>query len=194
VTAETLFDYRWPQDDPAAEVYMLQEQVSEYLGIKSFKRKYPDLVRRTVDMPERDFLRGRQIVTETQADLGLTALNYNDVTDIMFNDFPDKYEEYRKAAVDKRDRELKLKPLQAPVPVVRDKTAEFYKRAIKSASKWNFKLNKERRDERNCCFDLQTYTLNIQQSKMKILPPEATKIGYYPVTVVPGQFCDYYKE
>jgi hypothetical protein len=113
----------------------------------------------------------------------------------MFNDFPEKFEELRQALQAKKDREaIKAKPVSAPVPVVRDKSAEFLKRVLKSASKWNCKLNKERREERSCSFDLQSFTLNIQQSKMKVLPPEATKMSYYPVSVLPGQFCDSYKE
>lgn len=38
--AENLTEYKWPPDD-SGEYYMLQEQVSEYLGVTSFKRKYP---------------------------------------------------------------------------------------------------------------------------------------------------------
>lgn len=38
--AENLVEYKWPPDE-AGEYYMLQEQVSEYLGVTSFKRKYP---------------------------------------------------------------------------------------------------------------------------------------------------------
>lgn len=38
--AENLTEYKWPPDD-TGEYYMLQEQVSEYLGVTSFKRKYP---------------------------------------------------------------------------------------------------------------------------------------------------------
>lgn len=38
--AENLIEYKWPSDD-SGEYYMLQEQVSEYLGVTSFKRKYP---------------------------------------------------------------------------------------------------------------------------------------------------------
>ena len=174
-------------------MYMLQEQVSEFLGIKSFKRKYPDLNRRPVDISERGFLRERNIVSETQCDLGLTALLTGDVMEIMYNDFPDKFEEYRVAVQERRERELlKQKPVVAPTPVVRDKSAEFLKRVLKSASKWNSKLNKERREERSCSFDLQSFTLNIQEAKKKILPPEATKTTYYPVAVLPGQYCENY--
>lgn len=38
--AENLTEYKWPPDE-TGEYYMLQEQVSEYLGVTSFKRKYP---------------------------------------------------------------------------------------------------------------------------------------------------------
>ena len=58
-------------------------QVTEYLHVKSFKRKYPDCPRRVVDMEERDFLMEMKIVNETQADLGLTAIPSSSVLDIM---------------------------------------------------------------------------------------------------------------
>jgi len=40
--AENLIEYKWPPDE-TGEYYMLQEQVSEYLGVTSFKRKYPGI-------------------------------------------------------------------------------------------------------------------------------------------------------
>jgi hypothetical protein len=43
--AENLFEYQWPQEK-IGDYWMLQEQVSEFLGVSSFKRKHPDLVRR----------------------------------------------------------------------------------------------------------------------------------------------------
>ncbi|CAG7728639.1 unnamed protein product [Allacma fusca] len=197
VTAETLYEYCWPQSGPTVgESFMLQEQVCEYLGVKSFKRKYPDLKRRIVDMEERDFLRSLKIVSETQCDLGLTALCSSDVLDIMFNDFPEKYEEFNKVLQERKEKELvKLKGATPPTstPPVRDRTAEFYRRCLKSTAKWNGILNRQRREERQCSFDLQTFTLHYQKGRMKVLPPEATKIGHYPVTVLPGQYCDYFK-
>ena len=57
--------------------------MTEYLHVKSFKRKYPDCPRRVVDMEERDFLMEMKIVNETQADLGLTAIPSSSVLDIM---------------------------------------------------------------------------------------------------------------
>jgi hypothetical protein len=74
VTAQTLLEYRWPLEGRDSEHYFLQEQVSEYLGVKSFKRRYPDVQRRQVDHEERDFLVEMKVVNVTQADLGLTAI------------------------------------------------------------------------------------------------------------------------
>jgi hypothetical protein len=51
--------------------YVLQEQFSEYLGVKSFKRKYPDIFRRLTEVEERRYLKDNKIVTETQCDLGI---------------------------------------------------------------------------------------------------------------------------
>lgn len=195
VTAETLFEYQWPTNDKNAEFYFLQEQISEYLGVKSFKRKYPDIRRRIVDMEERDFLRDSKVVSETQCDLGLTALHSCDVLDIMFADFPDKYEEYRKIFVERKEAEMsKLKPQNGTeTPAVRDRSAEFMRRIVKSCAKWNCDNNKDRLEERPCSFDLQTGTLHYQKDKMKVLPPECTKIGSFPVAVLPGQFTDGFK-
>lgn len=78
------------------EMYMIQEQIALYLGITSFKRKYPDIRRRQVDMRERDYIMSRNLVTETLCDLGLTAVPTCEVLDIMSADFPQKYDEYKK--------------------------------------------------------------------------------------------------
>lgn len=45
--AENLTEYKWPPDD-TGEYYMLQEQVSEYLGVTSFKRKYPGITKNCI--------------------------------------------------------------------------------------------------------------------------------------------------
>ena len=66
VTAVNLLEYKWPLEGKDSEYYFLQEQVSEYLDIKSFKRRYPDVNRRNVDHEERDFLVEMGVVTVTQ--------------------------------------------------------------------------------------------------------------------------------
>ena len=107
VTAETLFEYRWPLEGKNSEHYFLQEQVTEYLGIKSFKRRYPDLARRKVDTEERDFLVEMCVVSMTQADLGLTALLSSTVLDIMSNDHYEKYDAYMQVVMDRKDKVMR---------------------------------------------------------------------------------------
>lgn len=200
VTAETLYEYKWPPSNPDAEYYFLQEQIIEFLGHKSFRRKYPALRRRCVEMEERDFLREQKIVSETQCDLGLTAVNSTEVLDILYADFPTKYEEYRKVEVEKRERELTHSQATSTAAAVatgngnintRDRSAEFLSRITKSCAKWNAAFNRERKESRSCCFDLQTGTMNVPAGTVKICTQ--TKLGYYPVAVLPGQFSDGYK-
>lgn len=65
---DQLAEYQWPEK--AGENLMIQEQISEYLGIKSFKRKYPDLKRRPIDAEERTYLREKGLVSENLCDMG----------------------------------------------------------------------------------------------------------------------------
>lgn len=70
---------------------MLQEQIAQYLGVKSFKRKYPGLLRRPVDMQERDYIREKNLASESLCDMGLTAVPANEILDIMYTDFQVRY-------------------------------------------------------------------------------------------------------
>lgn len=51
---------------------------------------FVDISRRTVDYQEREYLKSENAVSETQCDLGLTALKLDDVIEIMSNDYPEK--------------------------------------------------------------------------------------------------------
>ena len=68
-TVDKIAEYEWPLDRKG-ETFMVQEQISQYLGVKSFKRKYPDLKRRIVDMEERNYLRDNGLVSESMCDMG----------------------------------------------------------------------------------------------------------------------------
>ena len=46
----------------------------EFLVIKSFKRKYPEMPRRSVEVDEREFLRSHGVVSETLQNLGNTII------------------------------------------------------------------------------------------------------------------------
>ena len=74
VTAETIFEYQWPPLRKHSEHYFLQEQVSEYLGVKSFKRRFPDVARRKIKLDERDFLLEMRVINETQVIIVIISL------------------------------------------------------------------------------------------------------------------------
>lgn len=205
-----MFVYKWPQTesesaksdstDAAAtseqpENYILQEQFSEYLGIKSFKRKFPDLFRRLIDVKEREYLKENKVVTETQCDLGLTALKLNECLDIMADNYPDKYKELNDLLYEKRRKnymkniDAHLNELDTTLTATNasgavatpattatasrprpgrvamseaDRMKEMIKKAMKSVSNYNLQLQKEKKEERNLYFDLQTMVISLE--------------------------------
>ncbi|TNN56296.1 PHD finger protein 10 [Liparis tanakae] len=167
--AENLTEYKWPPDD-TGEYYMLQEQVSEYLGVTSFKRKYP----------------------------GLTALRSDEVIDLMIKEYPIKHSEYS-VILQERERQRiakeysQMQQQQNPQKVEASKVPEYIKKAAKKAAEFNSNFNRERMEERRAYFDLQTHIIQVPQGRFKLLDPEMTKTGPYPVALIPGQFQDYYK-
>lgn len=139
-----LAEYDWPQGvgccpSKNRDTFMIQEQIAEYLGVKSFKRKYPDLDRRTVEMEERNYLIERGLVTEKMCDLGVTAVYAVDVLDIMYQDFHDKYDQYKQYHRDKIAKDLTLRQ--------KLNKGEYglnaREKAMRSVSKWNASLNRE---------------------------------------------------
>ncbi|XP_058650884.1 PHD finger protein 10 isoform X2 [Onychostoma macrolepis] len=200
--AENLTEYKWPPDD-TGEYYMLQEQVSEYLGVTSFKRKYPDLERRDLSHKEKLYLREQNVITETQCTLGLTALRSDEVIDLMIKEYPAKHAEYS-VILQERERQRITKEYsvstlsaqmqqQNPQKVEASKVPEYIKKAAKKAAEFNSNFNRERMEERRAYFDLQTHIIQVPQGRYKVLPPERTKTGPYPVALIPGQFQEYYK-
>lgn len=81
-TVDQVVEYQWPLEK-GGESLMIQEQISEYLGVKSFKRKYPDLKRRVVEAEEKTYLREKGLVIEAMCDLG----NYIFVFVIRISEF-----------------------------------------------------------------------------------------------------------
>jgi hypothetical protein len=102
VSADKLHIYHWPTDEPHADLHVLQEQICDYLSLKSFKRKYPDIYRRIVDLQEREYLKSQNVVTETQCDLGLTALKLDEVLQLMSTDYPEKCHQFNHVWQQKR--------------------------------------------------------------------------------------------
>ncbi|CAH1160050.1 unnamed protein product [Phaedon cochleariae] len=189
ITADLLTEYYWNGNGP----FMIQEQVAQFLGIKSFKRKYPNIPRRILDMQERDFVREKGLVSENMCDLGLTSVNSADILDIMYSDFQEKYEEYCKHLRDKQAKELITKQRALSLAASQEKNkADILKQAVQSAALWNARFNKNRKDDRRACMDLQTLTVHYPKGRMKQInkPP----VGNYPVAVVPGQYTDYFED
>ncbi len=188
VTAENLFEYKWPPKGRDSEHYFLQEQVTEFLGVKSFKRKYPDCPRRTINMEERDFLTEMKIVNETQANLGLTAIPSADVLDIMCADFYDKYEAYTTIAQSRKENSLKNQNYASGSANV--KIGE----AVKAAAEFNRKLNDDRRTKRTACFDMQTFNIHYPKNNKGVMRVvKRPGPGNYPLAMIPGQFVESYK-
>ncbi|XP_076246454.1 PHD finger protein enhancer of yellow 3 isoform X2 [Calliopsis andreniformis] len=191
-TVDKIAEYEWPLDRKG-ETFMIQEQISQYLGVKSFKRKYPDLKRRVVDMEERNYLRENGLVSEAMCDMGLTAICSSEVLDVMCSDFPDQYEEYRKHMREKQVKEhsKKQKELTAAANAEKNRI-DLAEMAVQSALAWNINLNKARKENRKCSLDLQTFTIHVPKKQQKV--EAERKIGHYPVALIPGQYTDYYRE
>ncbi|KAJ8666790.1 hypothetical protein QAD02_008452 [Eretmocerus hayati] len=201
LTVERIAEYEWPIDRgldrgtnvPRGETYMIQEQISQYLGVKSFKRKYPDLKRRMVDMEERNYLRENGLVSESLCDMGLTAISSAEVLDIMCSDFPEQYEEYRRFIRERAAKEhsKKQKELSAAANAERSRI-DLAEMAMQSALSWNTGFNKARKDTRKFSLDLQTFTVQVPKRPLK--PDSAKRSHNYPVALIPGQYTDFYRE
>lgn len=144
-TVDMLAEYDWPPPvgccpNKNRDTYMLQEQIAEHLGVKSFKRKYPYLYRRPVEMEERNYLIEKKLVSEKMSNMGLTAVYAVDILDIMYQDFNDKYEEYKKYHREKQQQARDVSK-QPKVKTEVDK-ATVHEKALKSTASWNTKLNK----------------------------------------------------
>ncbi|KAF0299759.1 PHD finger protein 10 [Amphibalanus amphitrite] len=154
--ADQLYEYRWPRDDPRAEMYMLQEQVSSFLDLVSFRRR-------------------------------------GDVMDVLFQDFPEKYEEFRRTLEERKVLEVqKAQASYTPAEVEKNRLQAFVRQAARQAAAWNAQLNRDRREERRASFDLQTFAVHYPQRRRPVAPA-AARVGDYPVAVLPGQFTDYYR-
>ncbi len=147
------------------DLYVLQEQVSEYLEVKSFKRKHPDIYRRFMDIKERVFLRDFGVVNETQCDLGLNALKLAEVMDLMAEEYSEKYTEFAAYLGEKRRKAVTALKQQTQAAQSSKRSNEanssqrtevMIRKAMQSVLQYNAQLAREKKDERSACFDLQT--------------------------------------
>ncbi|KAA0199634.1 hypothetical protein HAZT_HAZT001025 [Hyalella azteca] len=149
-TVDKVMEYVWPLEGGYGEHYFVQEHISQYIGISSFKRKYPDLRRRPIDVSERDYLKELGVVSEIACDMGLTAVRSEDVMDILFADFPAKFEELSKHLSERRDNQLKQqgKVDYQLANIDKSKLHEYARQAAEEAALWNAALCREKREER----------------------------------------------
>ncbi|CAH8482630.1 unnamed protein product [Dicrocoelium dendriticum] len=203
VSLEDIFEYEWADSDSEApndnskESYVVQEVLADYLKIKSFKRKYPDLSRRTMDAYERSWLQQEGLVPPGRADLGLTALRTDEVMKLLQLDYPDVHNalndlfrrrRFQQAAdLQKRQYEAaRIERGEARAEAAR-------RRALDSAADFNHRLINERLTNRRCYWDLQTMQIHLPQRVYKLLEPRHHSKGAYPVAVIPGQFAEHYE-
>lgn len=65
--------------------------------------------------------------------------------------------------------------------------------AMQSAVSWNQALNRARQEQRRCALDLQTWTIQFPQSRRVRMTKPVPKLGNYPLSLIPGQYADYYR-
>ncbi|VDD82065.1 unnamed protein product [Mesocestoides corti] len=201
ITLEQLFEYAWPEEGASESkdgptYYVIQELLADFLKVKSFKRRYPDLQRRICDAYERTWLQEGGLVPPGRAELGLTALLSDEVMALLQNDFPeihvvvsDLFRQRRfQQLADRQKRQYEAARIgrgEARAELAR-------KRALESASDFNRQLVAERQKDRRCYWDLQTMQIHVPQWPYRLLEPPVRKDGAYPVAVIPGQFTENY--
>jgi len=224
-SASRLAEYEWPPFghqtgnrrktiDDEDNLWMVQEQVGNFLNITSFKRKYPDVDRRRIDGQEADWLRDQGHVIESQMSLGLTAIRARDVHRLMQRDYPEKYDEFLDELANREKKEfmneqkryaqyLKRKAedtsnLSKKIYENSDKTfykpAKLSETALIEAKKFSNVLQKRRKYVFSSYYDENTNIIQYpKDKKFKMVDPELTRPDpHYPCQVMPGQYSSYY--
>lgn len=188
-----IIEYEWPHK--SGDCFFVQEQISELLGIISFKRKYPDMIRRTIQPKERDYLIKELKIQIALPSHHLTALQSGDVHELMCTEYPEIYAAYQKACNERIKTEMieKQKELEA-IRLDEKKLAELRQKAIKSAREFNSDLQAIRKAERTQYWDLNTNIIHSPINKWMRLSKEYTRPSNYPVFLIPGQYTSYYKK
>ena len=194
---QKIIEYRWPNDDPFADSYLLQEQIAEYLGVRAFQRRFPDLRRRNIDYEERDFLQNTEALGDMNTLLGLVALRCSEVLDLMSVEFPNKFIEFNNALEAHTIKRLVSSHnahYSASAKKPQSTDIEFQRRkAILSATDYNAFLNQERNELCPTYFDSNTNVTLVPRDCRHVpldTPPNANR---YPVALVPGQYQQTYK-
>lgn len=200
VTLEDIHEYEWADNDnddkSEKESYIIQEILADYLKIKSFKRKYPDLERRTMDAYERSWLQEEGLVPAGRIDMGLTALKTDDVMKLLKQDYPEVHialtDLFRRRKFEAAAEQQKRQYAAARIERGEARAEAARRRAVDSAADYNHQLIYERLTNRRCYWDLQTMQIHLPQRVYRLLDQQSFPNGAYPVAVIPGQFAEYY--
>uniref|UniRef100_A0A0K0ENH4 PHD finger protein 10 n=1 Tax=Strongyloides stercoralis TaxID=6248 RepID=A0A0K0ENH4_STRER len=195
IEVDQVIEYEWPLKSNIK--YFIQEQIAELLDIKSFKRKYPDLTRRPVEVNERNYLVDvlhLEKVLPKHMLSNLTALRSSEIHQLMSQEHPEKYADYQrvsseraKAALAEQQKMLQaLKSDSKQLEIVR-------KKAMENCSRYNSFLQEIKKKERFKFVDLQTGVIQEPQNLRYRASADETKIGEYPVALLQGQYTDGYK-
>lgn len=189
-SAEQVIEYQWPPDR-TGEFYLLRHQVCQFLETEDLEEKYPELERHILAEEEKEYLKEKGAVNDESQDL--VAFKTEDVCQLMIDSFPKKFQEYIRVTHNKERQRLIKKTEEEKKALETRKVANYIKRAIKDAAEFNAQLAQQRREERCSYFDMQTQIIHVPVNKTTRLPKHCTKPSLYPVSLLPGQFQEYYK-
>ncbi|KAL3312819.1 PHD finger protein 10 [Cichlidogyrus casuarinus] len=203
LTLEDVFQYCWPPEsldskNKDVEYWMIQENLANFMNIKGFKRRFPDLYRRKLQAQETDWLVKNNLVSQEFADLGLTALKAEEVMELLQKDFPEIYsalhELFSRRKVQEITERQKRQYQAARIERNSQRAENARKKAIQSARKYNRELLRTKVRERRYYWDLQTMQIHVPRRTITKYEdkPDRSKLDY-PVAIIPGQYCDHYR-
>ncbi|KAK3698907.1 hypothetical protein QZH41_020366 [Actinostola sp. cb2023] len=190
---DKLFEYQWPQDENG-EYNLLEHQLCDFLSVPSLYSKHQqDAEFREVTDEEKEFLKNKNIITDAQQTKNLWAISTADTIHLLLDHYPNKYQDYLQIA-HKREKYTLLKKMEdEKIAKEAKKIPNPLKRALKDAVEFNSQLALQRREERCSYFDMQTQIIHVPHNKMSKLPKQMTLPSKYPVSLLPGQFQEFYK-
>uniref|UniRef100_A0A7E4UMU0 PHD finger protein 10 n=1 Tax=Panagrellus redivivus TaxID=6233 RepID=A0A7E4UMU0_PANRE len=188
-----IIEYEWPLK--SGKKYFVQEQLSKVLGVTSFKRKFPDLTRRSMDGAERSYVVEDLKLSESMpAHLlnGMTVLDGPEVHSLMASQYPEIYAEYTRCVAEKIKNEM-FEKQRALDELATDKTklAQLRKDAMLNCAEFNKELNARRQGK--AFYDHHTQLIMYPGNRFQKLKPEYTRPAPYPCALVPGQNSNFYR-
>jgi len=183
--SDTLCEYEWPEK--SGDRWVIQEQFCNFIDISGFKRKYPKIQRRNLDIEEVKFLYDKRILTEQQYSMGVSVISYDDAIELLRRDFPSKHDMFVREKMKKQRESMVMNVSAEEMPAQ-------LRKAAKSVSEFTAKLNLLRKEKFQSYYDSNTNCLHLPVKRFKKLNAEQTKPTPYPVTVLAGQFATDFKK